>query len=174
MMVVALLCLLQSADGSVFFGNTAAMTAASSSFADRWKTQARAWISADDEDTAKRWGLEVALIKHGIDVHLLGGDKAQGMATAADLLKRYGPAYLLTSVSFAAASYAACYVAVARGVNVVALMSRFGLRTTAAAEKVGTASIAYVCHKAASPIRFPPTVALTPVVARRLFGRRDL
>ena len=31
-----------------------------------------------------------------------------------------------------------------------------------------------VCHKAASPIRFPPTVALTPVVARSLFGRRDV
>jgi hypothetical protein len=34
---------------------------------------------------------------------------------------------------------------------------------------VGT--IAYVAHKAASPIRFPPTVALTPVVSRKLFGR---
>lgn len=28
------------------------------------------------------------------------------------------------------------------------------------------AGIAYVAHKAASPIRFPPTVALTPVVCR--------
>lgn len=30
---------------------------------------------------------------------------------------------------------------------------------------LGTAAIAYAAHKAASPIRFPPTVALTPVVA---------
>ena len=96
------------------------------------------------------------------------------MATAGDLLKRYGPAYLLTSVSFAAVSYATCYVAVARGVNVIGLMTRVGLKASAASEKIGTASIAYAIHKAASPIRFPPTVAVTPFVARRLFGRDDI
>lgn len=32
--------------------------------------------------------------------------------------------------------------------------------------QVGTAALAYAAHKAASPIRFPPTVALTPLVAR--------
>lgn len=31
--------------------------------------------------------------------------------------------------------------------------------------QVGTAALAYAVHKAASPIRFPPTVALTPVRA---------
>jgi hypothetical protein len=30
---------------------------------------------------------------------------------------------------------------------------------------VGTFAIAYAAHKALSPVRFPPTVALTPVVA---------
>jgi len=35
---------------------------------------------------------------------------------------------------------------------------------------VGRFAIAYAAHKAASPIRFPPTVALTPVVAQ-LMGR---
>ncbi len=40
-------------------------------------------------------------------------------------------------------------------------------------EKVGTVGLAYAVHKAASPIRFPPTVALTPVVARTLFGKND-
>jgi hypothetical protein len=29
----------------------------------------------------------------------------------------------------------------------------------------GKAAIAYAVHKAASPIRFPPTVALTPLVS---------
>lgn len=33
---------------------------------------------------------------------------------------------------------------------------------------MGTVALAYAAHKAASPIRFPPTVALTPVVARAL------
>merc|ERR1719335_1815057 len=99
--------------------------------------------------------MEIAILKKGLDVHLFGGDRAAGIATAGDLLKRYGPAYLLTSVSFAALSYAGCYAAVSRGVDVAALLSRFGMQATAASEKVGTASIAYVCHKAASPIRFP-------------------
>ena len=76
-------------------------------------------------------------------------DKAKGMATAGDLLKRYGPAYLLTSVSFAAVSYATCYVAVARGVNVVGLMTRVGLKASAGSEKVGTAS--FIDHARASP-----------------------
>jgi hypothetical protein len=31
---------------------------------------------------------------------------------------------------------------------------------------VGVFALAYAVHKAASPIRFPPTVALTPLVAR--------
>lgn len=41
-----------------------------------------------------------------------------------------------------------------------------GILTDATGEKVGTFALAYAAHKAASPIRFPPTVALTPVVAR--------
>lgn len=40
-----------------------------------------------------------------------------------------------------------------------------GISTNEAGEKVGTFALAYAAHKAASPIRFPPTVALTPVVA---------
>ena len=37
---------------------------------------------------------------------------------------------------------------------------------------MGTFALAYAAHKAASPIRFPPTVALTPIVAR-WFGKKD-
>ena len=38
-------------------------------------------------------------------------------------------------------------------------------------ETAGTVGLAYAIHKAASPIRFPPTVALTPVVAKTFFGK---
>ena len=38
-----------------------------------------------------------------------------------------------------------------------------GLTVTATSEQVGAFALAYAVHKAASPIRFPPTVALTPV-----------
>lgn len=56
------------------------------------------------------------------------------------------------------------------GVDVAALLSKVGITTSSTNEKVGTAAIAYAAHKAASPIRFPPTVALTPVVAK-LIGK---
>jgi hypothetical protein len=78
---------------------------------------------------------------------------------------------LLTSISFAAVSFAGCYAAVTAGVDVGALLARVGLTVNATSEKVGAFAIAYAAHKALSPVRFPPTVALTPVVARWL-GRK--
>lgn len=39
---------------------------------------------------------------------------------------------------------------------------------TGASEQASVLALAYAVHKASSPIRFPPTVALTPVVARWL------
>ena len=58
------------------------------------------------------------------------------------------------------------------GVDVKALLEKVGLQSGGTGEKVGTFAIAYAAHKALSPIRFPPTVALTPVVAR-WFGKKQ-
>jgi hypothetical protein len=127
----------------------------------------------DGNDIAKKFGLELALMREAWQTCVKGGDRQAGVAKAKDLLRRYGPAYLLTSTSLAAVSYAGCYAMVYRGVDVAALLARMGLQAKVS-EKVGTASLAYVAHKAASPLRFPPTVALTPVVARTLFGREDV
>lgn len=46
------------------------------------------------------------------------------------------------------------------------LVLQVGISSDETGEKVGTFALAYAAHKAASPIRFPPTVALTPIVAR--------
>ena len=54
---------------------------------------------------------------------------------------------------------------------VAALLGKVGIQASSTSETAGTVGLAYVAHKAASPIRFPPTVALTPVVSRKLFGR---
>ena len=54
------------------------------------------------------------------------------------------------------------------GVDVAALLGRVGLTVSGTSERVGTVAIAYAAHKALSPVRFPPTVALTPVVAKLL------
>ena len=96
---------------------------------------------------AERWGLEWALLKEGFMVHVRGADQSMGMATAGELLRQYGPAYLLTSTSLAAVSYTGCYMAVNRGVNVVGLLARLGLKASAANKKFGAGSIAYVAHK---------------------------
>lgn len=52
--------------------------------------------------------------------------------------------------------------------DVGGLLARVGLKVTETSEKVGTFAIAYAAHKALSPVRFPPTVALTPVMAKWL------
>jgi len=59
------------------------------------------------------------------------------------------------------------------GVDVSALLSKVGIQVNSTNERVGTFAIAYAAHKALSPVRFPPTVALTPVVAKYLNGKRD-
>ena len=47
------------------------------------------------------------------------------------------------------------------------LLARCGLAARVS-PGAGAGAIAYAVHKAASPIRFPPTVALTPLTARLL------
>jgi hypothetical protein len=54
------------------------------------------------------------------------------------------------------------------GLDVASLLARVGLEVNSTSESVGTFAIAYAAHKALSPVRFPPTVALTPVVAKWL------
>jgi len=94
-----------------------------------------------------------------------GGDG--GATDAKVLLKRYGGAYLVTSVSLSLVSFGLCFAAVSAGVDVGALLRSVGLDVAEGSgrERAGAAALAYAAHKALSPVRFPPTVALTPVVA---------
>lgn len=48
---------------------------------------------------------------------------------------------------------------------------QIGIHVNGTGEKVGTFALAYAAHKALSPVRFPPTVALTPIVAA-WFGKK--
>lgn len=126
------------------------------------------------EEVTKKYGLEAGLfsaLKGGGG----GGEGADGggVARAGDLLKRYGGAYLLTSTSLALVSFSLCYLAIDSGVDVAALLQKVNIEVSSTSEKMGTVGLAYAVHKAASPIRFPPTVALTPIVARRLFGQKE-
>ena len=121
---------------------------------------------SDAEETTVKYGLEAGLWK--VFTSKEGGNTLSKGQQAKDLLKRYGSAYLLTSVSFAIVSFAACYAMVNAGVDVAGLLTKVGLTVSDTSEKVGTFAIAYAAHKALSPVRFPPTVALTPVVSKWL------
>lgn len=125
----------------------------------------------DPEVVTKKYGLEAGLFKALTSKDGGDGAKGQGMATAKDLLAQYGSAYLLTSIPLAIISFAICYLLVDNGVDVGALLAKVGIQVSGSTETAGTVAIAYAAHKAASPIRFPPTVALTPVVAQ-LIGKK--
>lgn len=113
------------------------------------------------EDTTQKFGLEAGLFE--------SMKKKDGGESAKSLLKKYGIAYLATSIPLALVSFSICYFLVDSGVDVSALLGKVGI-DNAASEKAGTFAIAYAAHKAASPIRFPPTVILTPLVAK-LIGK---
>lgn len=92
--------------------------------------------------------------------------------TAGELMKKYGVAYLTTSISLSIISFSLCYYAVANGIDVQALLERVGIEVTPMSANAGTFTLAYFFHKAASPIRFPPTVFLTPFIAEAIFKKK--
>jgi hypothetical protein len=110
----------------------------------------------DVDDITRKYGLEAGIWK---------AFRSGGKIKPGDLLKKYGAAYLITSITLAIISYALCYVLVSKGIDVGAILSKIGIKSSSAASGAGTASIAYAIHKAASPIRFPPTVVLTPIIS---------
>lgn len=114
------------------------------------------------EETTEKYGLEAGLFQ--------SMKQDDGGASAKSLLAKYGVAYLATSIPLAIVSFAICYGLVDNGVDVAGLLTKVGITVGDTEEKVGTFAIAYAAHKAASPIRFPPTVLLTPVVAK-LIGK---
>lgn len=91
---------------------------------------------------------------------------------AKDLLKKYGAAYIVSSLSLSLVSFSFFYVLFSSSVDTGKLIEMTHLKLDERAEKASTAALAYAAHKAASPLRFPPTVALTPAVAK-LMGRQD-
>ena len=65
------------------------------------------------KETTEKYGLEAGLWQVFRNKDPVTG-KSKGQQ-AKDLLKRYGGAYLITSISFAVVSFAACYALVSAG-----------------------------------------------------------
>ncbi|KAH0715502.1 hypothetical protein KY284_008407 [Solanum tuberosum] len=120
------------------------------------------------EEITKKFGLEAGLWKifsSKEDGDEENKDKKSKGDQAKELLAKYGGAYLATSITLSLISFGLCYALINSGVDVQSLLQKVGISTDETGEKVGTFALAYAAHKAASPIRFPPTVALTPIVA---------
>ncbi|TVU01763.1 hypothetical protein EJB05_52759, partial [Eragrostis curvula] len=122
------------------------------------------------EEITEKYGLEFGLWKIFSSKEEEEGESGEGgkksrTDQAKELLAKYGGAYLATSITLSLISFALCYALISAGVDVRDLLAKVGIVTGETGEKVGTFALAYAAHKAASPIRFPPTVALTPVVA---------
>eukprot|EP00879_Flechtneria_rotunda_P001193 GHRR01001340.1.p1 GENE.GHRR01001340.1~~GHRR01001340.1.p1 ORF type:complete len:187 (+),score=58.28 GHRR01001340.1:258-818(+) len=148
----------------VRFGSTRVQSNAQ----DEVKTES---VRTQAENVTEKYGLEAGLYQ----VLTSKDENAPVSRTeqAKQLLAQYGSAYLITSISFAIVSFAACYAAVNAGVDVAGLLAKIGLTVNDTSEKVGTFAIAYAAHKALSPVRFPPTVALTPVVAKWIGSKKQ-
>ncbi|KAK9062674.1 hypothetical protein SSX86_019863 [Deinandra increscens subsp. villosa] len=125
--------------------------------------------SSSPDEITKKYGLEVGLWKifssKDEEEEEDGSVKKSKGDQAKELLTKYGGAYLATSITLSLISFSLCYALITAGVDVPALLQKVGISADATGEKVGTFALAYAAHKAASPIRFPPTVVLTPIVA---------
>ncbi|KVI08190.1 uncharacterized protein LOC112508799 [Cynara cardunculus var. scolymus] len=163
---------------NIFFSSTPLndkrtfMTTCSSSSSSRGKSRSVRAIkeetqseSSSPDDVTQKYGLEAGLWKifssKGEDNKM---EKSKG-EQAKELLTKYGGAYLATSITLSLISFSLCYALITAGVDVQSLLQKVGISANETGEKVGTFALAYAAHKAASPIRFPPTVALTPIVA---------
>jgi len=104
--------------------------------------------------------------KYGLEAGIFQSLKSNDGESAKSLLAKYGVAYLATSIPLALLSFLTCYALVDNGIDVATFLSNIGIDAGDTGEKAGTFAIAYAAHKAASPIRFPPTVILTPMVAK--------
>ncbi|CAH8361283.1 unnamed protein product [Eruca vesicaria subsp. sativa] len=132
--------------------------------------------SPSPEEVTKKYGLEFGLWKilSSKDEETDGEKKKKSKTDEAkELLAKYGGAYLATSITLSLISFSLCYALVTSGVDVQALLLKVGISTNETGEKVGAFALAYAAHKAASPIRFPPTVALTPIVANWIGKKVD-
>lgn len=98
----------------------------------------------------------------------MGKEEEGRSMDASFLLRKYGKAYLVSSLSLSAISFSFFYLLFNSSLDTGRLLETFHLDLDERAEKAGTVAIAYAAHKATSPIRFPPTVALTPVIAKML------
>ncbi|XP_062699810.1 protein FAM210B, mitochondrial, partial [Aedes albopictus] len=94
-------------------------------------------------------------------------------------VKEYGSTVIVFHVGISLVSLGACYLLVSSGIDMVALLERFGWGDSALASKAGTGAstfvIAYAIHKVFAPVRISITLGATPFIVRvmrKRFGKK--
>merc|ERR1712087_521070 len=88
---------------------------------------------ADETDS-----VEKTTEKFGLEMGLAQAAKEGDGESAKSLLKKYGVAYLATSIPLAIVSFSLCYVLVDNGVDVGALLQKVGIENTGTTDTAGT------------------------------------
>lgn len=86
----------------------------------------------------------------------------------------YGRVGVCTHIVLSLASFSTIYVVVSSGVDVTAMLDAVGLSVStkdSTTNSAGSFVIAYAMYKLLSPVRWPLTFAVTPVVMRALRKR---
>lgn len=90
------------------------------------------------------------------------------------LVRKYGKIAIAVHLGIAGISLAGCYALVSMGVDVNKWLSMFGIGQGAAGGKMGTFAVAYIAHKATEIVRLPLTLVLTPIIAKKLNGNKEV
>jgi hypothetical protein len=83
----------------------------------------------------------------------------------------YGPVGIVTHTVLSLISFCVIYIGVSNGVDVESILHSMGFPSSGlhgTANSAGTLVLAYTAYKLASPIRWPFTFAVTPIIARVL------
>mmetsp|Transcript_33755 Transcript_33755/g.34390 ORF Transcript_33755/g.34390 Transcript_33755/m.34390 type:complete len:170 (-) Transcript_33755:90-599(-) len=145
----------------------------------------KVWKSADVcgknfGGTTRNHRLSRSVIRCAANDDATKSDVGKDAATKAkDLVVKYGPAYLVTSSISSVVSISAWFLLVKSGLDIRHLLENLANFLAATplgrpgildkiSDDVGTFALAYIAHKASSPIRFPLVVALVPYVARAI------
>jgi hypothetical protein len=91
------------------------------------------------------------------------------------LFYKYGKIAIVVHLTIACISLAGCYALVSMGVDVNKWLSMLGIGGEGSGSaKMGTFAIAYIANKATEVVRLPLTVVLTPIIAKKLNGNKDV
>ncbi|XP_053959153.1 uncharacterized protein LOC128863815 isoform X1 [Anastrepha ludens] len=102
------------------------------------------------------------------------GDKQPTVLSKKEQLKKafkdYGSTVIIFHVTISLASLGACYLLVSGGIDIVPILERLGLASTALSNKITTGAstfvIAYAIHKVFAPVRISITLGATPFIVR--------